>query len=96
MAGYPDRAQQPISCDKTFAYVAQGLRFDCPGFTAGTSGGPLLTDPPSAHSRVVGVIGGYEEGGDSPSVSYSPVFGAAILNLYRRSVATGRTLGGRS
>jgi hypothetical protein len=35
---------------------------------------------------VIGVIGGYEQGGDTPSVSYSPRFGRAVAALYRAAV----------
>jgi hypothetical protein len=35
---------------------------------------------------IVGVIGGYQEGGDTPSLSYSVRFGPAILTLYRQAV----------
>jgi V8-like Glu-specific endopeptidase len=95
MVGYPDAAEQPIACDNTISYVTQGLEFDCPGFTAGTSGAPWLAsaDPPAGNGRVVGLIGGYQDGGVSPSVSYSPVFGESVTDLYQRAVATGRELG---
>ena len=35
-----------------------------------------------------GVIGGYQEGGRYDWASYSPVFGAAALALYRQAEAT--------
>jgi hypothetical protein len=35
---------------------------------------------------VIGVIGGYEQGGDTPSVSYSARFGQAVRDLYDKSV----------
>jgi len=35
------------------------------------------------------VIGGYEEGGDIASVSYSPRFGSAVQSLYQAAVAAG-------
>jgi hypothetical protein len=37
---------------------------------------------------VIGVIGGYEQGGDTPSVSYSARFGQAVRNLYNTAVRT--------
>ena len=40
-------------------------------------------------SFVVGVIGGYQEGGDTPQVSYSPAFGAAVAVLYQTAQASG-------
>ena len=33
-----------------------------------------------------GVSGGYEEGGDTPSVSYSARFGRAVRDLYDKAV----------
>jgi hypothetical protein len=36
---------------------------------------------------VIGVIGGYEEGGDVPSVSYSVTFGRNVSSLYRTAAA---------
>ena len=35
------------------------------------------------------MIGGYQEGGDTPSLSYSVRFGPAILALYRQAVTAG-------
>ena len=40
-------------------------------------------------SLLLGVIGGYEDGGTTPDVSYSPYFGDAVQALYRRAIATG-------
>jgi len=34
-------------------------------------------------------IGGYEEGGDIASVSYSPRFGSAVQALYQTAIAQG-------
>jgi hypothetical protein len=36
---------------------------------------------------VIGVIGGYEEGGLTPEVSYSAVLGANAAALYKTAVA---------
>jgi hypothetical protein len=36
---------------------------------------------------VIGVIGGYKQGGDVAAVSYSARFGAAIRALYQVAVA---------
>jgi hypothetical protein len=36
--------------------------------------------------RIIGVIGGYEQGGDTASVSYSPYFGTAIKDLYDEAI----------
>jgi hypothetical protein len=34
---------------------------------------------------IVGVIGGYQEGGDSPSVSYSPLLSPGVQRLYQQA-----------
>ena len=33
---------------------------------------------------MIGVIGGYEQGGDTDAVSYAAVFGPNVAGLYRR------------
>ena len=88
--GYPNAQQQPISCqNRTAEFSAQQLQFDCGGFTDGTSGGPFLSDvsPATGDGLVVGVIGGHEQGGLTPAISYSPTFGSNVAALYRSAVA---------
>ena len=60
------------------------MEFDCGGYTDGTSGGPFLANvhPATGRGAVIGVIGGYEQGGDTPIVSYSARFGPAVAALY--------------
>ena len=41
----------------------------------------------SRTGTIVGVIGGYQQGGDTPSVSYSVKFGTAVRTLYDQAVA---------
>ncbi|WP_107052690.1 trypsin-like serine peptidase [Streptomyces sp. NRRL S-1448] len=89
LTGYPADRDAPVSCRRTAE--AQGpaqLRFDCPGFPNGTSGGPWLTDldPATGTGALIGVIGGLDEGGDD-FVSYSSRFGADVAGLYRRATA---------
>jgi hypothetical protein len=55
------------------------LKFVCDGYVGASSGAPFLVG-----KTVVGVLGGYEEGGISRSVSYSSPFGSAIRALYRQ------------
>ena len=38
---------------------------------------------------MIGVIGGYEQGGATPQVSYSAVLGANAAALYQQAVAGG-------
>ena len=90
--GYPDATDTPIACRNwTREPMPDQLEFDCGGYTAGTSGGPFLADvnPETGQGRVIGVIGGYEQGGLTPQVSYSPMFGANVAALYRLAVAGG-------
>jgi hypothetical protein len=67
------------------------MQFDCDGFTVGTSGSPFLVDPsgPGGGVTVVGVVGGYQQGGDSPNISYSATFGSNVQALYDVAVAAG-------
>jgi V8-like Glu-specific endopeptidase len=90
--GYPDSASTPIACRNwTREPMSDQLEFDCGGYTDGTSGGPFLADvnPRTGQGAVIGVIGGYEQGGLTPQISYSPMFGANIAALYRLAVAGG-------
>lgn len=92
VVGYPSDTEQPITCtDFTKQFSPTQLEFDCPGYPDGTSGGPFLTgvDPQAGVGKVVGVIGGYETGGDSPDVSYSVHFSDAINTLFQRAEAAG-------
>ena len=81
--------------NRTTKQSATQLRFDCAGFYSGTSGSPWVTKfQLHAHtSTIVGVIGGYQQGGDTDSVSYSSYFGPAIRALYEQDVASSRALG---
>jgi hypothetical protein len=80
---YDAQGNEPVVCDaKAFEETDGGLpweRFDCPDFQDGTSGGPWMT----GGGAVVGVIGGYEQGGDSPDWSYSALFNGGTLAFYR-------------
>jgi V8-like Glu-specific endopeptidase len=79
VTGYPSDEDRPVSCSGSSSpQSATQMRFDCEGFTGGTSGGPWITGDGS----VIGVIGGYQRGGDTPSVSYSPRFGDRVKALY--------------
>ncbi|MGI8446139.1 MAG: trypsin-like serine peptidase [Streptosporangiaceae bacterium] len=87
--GYPDSRERPIICTaRTRAFGKRQMEFDCGGYTDGTSGGPFLANvhPATGEGAVAGVIGGYEQGGNTPSVSYSARFGHVIRGLYDRAV----------
>ena len=90
--GYPDGTNAPIACQNwTRKPMADQLEFDCGGYTDGTSGGPFLAgvDAQTGQGTVIGVIGGYEQGGLTPQVSYSAMFGANVAALYQAAVAGG-------
>jgi V8-like Glu-specific endopeptidase len=94
--GYPDSEQWPVICgNRTHPFGRHQLRFDCGGYPDGTSGGPFLArwHASTGSGTVIGVIGGYEQGGYLESVSYSPRFGHAIRSLYRAAVAAARVAG---
>jgi hypothetical protein len=100
--GYPNAADQPLSCvNWAKSFSPTQLEFDCDGYTDGTSGGPFLAaappnpspgpgpGPSAGYGTVVGVIGGYEQGGDTPAVSYAAAFGSAMTALFQSAVAGG-------
>jgi V8-like Glu-specific endopeptidase len=90
VAGYPDSHDAPITCaNAATAFSPTQLEFDCNGFTDGTSGSPLLAPAarPGGMATVIGVIGGYEQGGDTASVSYAARFGSRIEALYQTAMA---------
>jgi V8-like Glu-specific endopeptidase len=90
VAGYPNLGNAPISCANTaLQFSPTQYEFACGGFTDGTSGSPLLANAGPFHGAgtVIGVIGGYEQGGSTPSVSYAARFGARLAALYRTALA---------
>ena len=90
--GYPSGTDEPVGCVNWTRELRSTQReFDCGGYPDGTSGGPFLTDVSSAAGKgmVIGVIGGYQQGGDTDAVSYSIVFGANVASLYGTAEAVG-------
>ncbi|QMU68237.1 serine protease [Streptacidiphilus sp. P02-A3a] len=88
--GYPASSEQPIACLNTLKpFQPTQSEFDCAGFANGSSGGPLLLGvaPGTGRGSLVGVIGGYEEGGLTPEVSYAAAFGGSVQALYRQAAA---------
>ncbi|WP_329563998.1 trypsin-like serine peptidase [Kitasatospora sp. NBC_01266] len=82
VTGYPFDHEDPITCStRTTAQSATQERFDCGGFSDGTSGSPWLT----GDDTVVGVIGGYQQGGDTPDISYSVTFDNRVSTLYQQA-----------
>ncbi|MGO9295760.1 MAG: hypothetical protein ACLP52_18110, partial [Streptosporangiaceae bacterium] len=82
----------PIRCSAPARAFDPGklrqMVFDCDGYRDGTSGGPFLAEvrKKTGAGRLVGLIGGYETGGRSPNISYSPQLGSRIQNLYDTAV----------
>lgn len=91
--GYPEGSEKPVWCvNWTRAFSPTQLEFDCDGYPDGTSGGPFIanaTPPAAGEGTVIGVIGGYEQGGDTPEVSYSIVFGPNVASLYAEAETSG-------
>ncbi|MDT7797848.1 MAG: hypothetical protein QOI78_1281 [Actinomycetota bacterium] len=78
LTGYPDTTDSPVVCTgRTTRSDTYQQRVACPGFPDGTSGGPWVTN-----GVVIGVIGGYQLGGDTPDVSYSAYFDDDVQKLY--------------
>ena len=90
--GYNDTDERPVTCrTKSFKFRRGQLEFYCHNFWNGTSGGPWITgfNPRTGTGTVIGVIGGYEQGGNTPQVSYSVSFGTAVAVLYEAAEAGG-------
>ncbi|MEV5511264.1 trypsin-like serine peptidase [Streptomyces orinoci] len=90
ITGYPDSGNEPITCGNHISeQSAHQMRIACTGYSGGTSGSPWVTDfdPATRNGSVIGVIGGYQKGGDSDDVSYSPYFDDAVRKLYDQAVA---------
>jgi V8-like Glu-specific endopeptidase len=88
--GYPSGAEQPVVCTNwTKLFSPTQFEFDCSGYAPGTSGGPFLADVSavSGEGTIIGVIGGYEQGGDTSEVSYASAFGQAVAALYASAEA---------
>ncbi|MER7754239.1 trypsin-like peptidase domain-containing protein [Kitasatospora sp. NPDC097643] len=82
VTGYPNEQDEPITCSvQTRSQSPTQERFDCGGYTDGTSGSPWVT----SGGTVIGVIGGFQEGGDTPGTSYSITFDGRVADLYRRA-----------
>jgi V8-like Glu-specific endopeptidase len=92
VTGYPSSANAPVTCKNWTSMQSQTqLRFECGGFFGGTSGSPWVAnfDPLTRTGEIVGVIGGYQQGGDTDAISYSVYLNNAIRSLYEQAVALG-------
>lgn len=81
VVGYPmGTGGEPLTCTNTL-YDTDGFpSFDCSGYVDGTSGGPWIQA-----GAVVGVVGGYEQGGCSGATSYTAPFGANAQALLQKA-----------
>ena len=91
--GYNDadpKATDPVRCaSHSVKFRARQMVFYCRDYRDGTSGGPWVIGlTRRGAGTLFGVIGGYQDGGDYDWASYSPVFGASALALYRQAEAT--------
>ncbi|WP_052442892.1 hypothetical protein [Streptacidiphilus neutrinimicus] len=88
--GYPkitaDSADQAIRCHPNYPTSRlsgyRQLVLLCTGFFGGTSGGPWLLGFNGNTGYLVGITGGYEEGGPNSWTSYSPFFDSRIFTLF--------------
>jgi V8-like Glu-specific endopeptidase len=90
VTGYPGTSEVPIRCTNQVRWFSPDqLQFDCTGYSFGTSGSPLLSQvsPSTGLGTVIGVIGGYQRGGDTSGVSYAARFTAGVAALYRTALA---------
>ncbi|MGW6689031.1 trypsin-like serine peptidase [Streptomyces sp. NPDC054961] len=85
VVGYPSREESPLYCaNGTALFSETQRRIECPDLSGGTSGSPWLVD-----GALAGVLGGYEDGGTVPEVSYSAVMGDQAVELYREAAVNG-------
>jgi V8-like Glu-specific endopeptidase len=90
VTGYPDSDAAPVTClNYTSEESTSQLRFECGGYTDGTSGSPWMThfDTQTRTGTIVGVLGGFEQGGDTPYISYSAILGPMIQRLYQQAIS---------
>ncbi|MFF4211228.1 trypsin-like serine peptidase [Streptomyces sp. NPDC001796] len=88
VTGYPATSQDPVTCtNRISSFSSTQNEIYCTGMTGGTSGSPwVIGDSPGT---VMGVIGGYEQGGDTSDVSYSVAFGRSVQSLYEEATSSG-------
>ena len=89
VTGYPSSSETAIACRNVLLrFSSTQLEFDCDGYTNGTSGSAVVVDADAATGlgTVVGVIGGYQQGGNTPSVSYAAAFNATTKALCQQAL----------
>jgi V8-like Glu-specific endopeptidase len=85
--GYPiGTDNDAVTCQTKVYFTGSEPTFDCRGYVAGTSGGPWLAK--AAHGlKIVGIIGGRNQGGCIDSTSYSPLLTRDAQLAYARAAA---------
>lgn len=84
VTGYPaGSGGSALVCTARVEDMDGALAFTCPGYVAGTSGGPWVSS--TGGGQLVGVIGGLHQGGCSPDVSYTPTFSTSTASLLARA-----------
>ncbi len=94
--GYNDTDSEPVRCaTMSFKFRANQMEFYCHGFWDGTSGGPWIIyyNPRTGGGTVIGVIGGYEQGGSYEWASYSSYFGVEARSLLEVAEGDASALG---
>ena len=91
LTGYPQSSDLPLTCSNHIGlFSSTQLSITCANYTSGTSGSPWVVPGKLGRTHdegtVMGVIGGFEQGGYTPDVSYSVYFGDAIGTLYQQAV----------
>ncbi|MFI6844845.1 S1 family peptidase [Kitasatospora sp. NBC_00085] len=83
--GYASGSETPLLCTNTTGRRSSYQRvIDCADYPGGTSGGPWIS---TSTGHVIGVIGGYQQGGDTSDTSYSAYFDHTIAALYGEAAA---------
>lgn len=79
--GYPAGSNNdPVTCRTKVYFTGAFPSFNCSGFVDGTSGGPWLVHT-TRGARIVGVIGGMNQGGCVVSTSYSSPLTQAVRKV---------------
>jgi hypothetical protein len=84
VSGYPMSAGVPTVCSSRLTLTSGYPTATCPagGLTDGVSGGAFVQG-----TAVVGVVGGFQQGGCAATVAYSSPFGAWTSQLLNRAQA---------
>lgn len=85
VAAYPLTASKPVGCQgETKKYSDTQLELNCGGLPDGASGSPFI----ASGNRLVGVLGGFEQGGNTANTSFSIYFTDRIAQVYRATATS--------